>query len=373
MKTTCEELSDKIVDYVDGELPAEEAQIVARHLSECPRCRQIANDLQRSLGLATVIWQGNLVEATAVRSMGVPPMNSTAVPAVSPAGIPSVNSEPALSLPKGQALPMADPDSHGRDAHVTPFQTEPKPALREPTLRKMIMRNSYVKLALAAVIIVAVVLGVTEFLGPGSKSGVAWAQVLEKAERAPTVVFDATEEYSYPQGRKVVLRIKTCRSTEYGDKSEVYEEGKLLSIHYWLPRQKVAYVIRPDRKQYARTDMSEGEAAWGSQDDPRSWLKKILSGKYTKLGRTTINGRAAEGVECKLGETAGQDIIMRLWVDVQTTLPVRIEHEELHMLEGQMRPLKSVMENLEWDAQLDEGLFEPNIPADYTPRPREEL
>ncbi len=257
--------------------------------------------------------------------------------------------------------------------HHSPVPTEPRPALREPTLRSTLMRNSYVKLALAAVVILAVVLGLAEFLGPGGKSGVVWAEVMEKAAQAPTVVFDTTEEYSYPQGRKVVFRIKTCRSTEYGDEAEVYCEGQLISIHYWLPRQKVAYQVRPDRKQYARTDLSEPEAAWGSQDDPRSWLKKILSGKYTKLGRTTINGRAAEGVECKLGEAAGQDIIMRLWVDVQTNLPVRIEHEELHMLEGQMRPLKSVMENFEWDAQLDESLFEPSIPADYTPRPREEL
>jgi hypothetical protein len=321
-RTTCEELSDRIVDYVDGELPAEEAQIVARHLSGCPRCRQTASDLQRSLGLARIIWQDNL-EDTA--------------------------------------------------AHVTRFHTEPKPALREPTLRKMIMGNSYVKLALAAAVILAVVLGLTEFLGPGGKSGVAWAQVLEKAEQAPTIVCDVAEEYSYPQGRKVAFRGKKYWSAQYGDKVEIYYQGKLLSIHYWLPPRKVAYDIRVDRRQYARTDLSEPEAVWGSQNDPRSWLKGILSDRYTKLGRTTINGKAAEGVECKTGGVASQDVIMRLWVDIQTNLPVRIEHEELHMFEGQMRPQKWVMENFEWDAQLDESVFEPNIPADYTPRPREEL
>ncbi len=62
-KTPCEELKDKIVDYVDGELPDNEAQIVARHLSECPRCRQTAQDLRRSLGLARILWQDNLGEA----------------------------------------------------------------------------------------------------------------------------------------------------------------------------------------------------------------------------------------------------------------------------------------------------------------------
>jgi len=64
-RTTCEELADKVVDYVDGELPADEAQIVARHLSECPRCRQTVSDLERSLGLARVIWQDNLEDTAA--------------------------------------------------------------------------------------------------------------------------------------------------------------------------------------------------------------------------------------------------------------------------------------------------------------------
>jgi len=230
------------------------------------------------------------------------------------------------------------------------------------------MRNSYVKLALAAVVILAVVLGVTEFLGPGGKSGVAWARVMEKAEQAPTVVFDMTREISYPQNRKLVFPSKNYISGEYGVKSEVYYEGKLFQIKYKLPRQKTAYSIRVDRKQYWRSEFSDEEVAQGSlTDDPRSWLRKILSGEYTKLGRSTINGVAVEGVECKLPEVAGADSIMRLWVDVETNLPVRIEMERLAMEEGQMRPVKHVMENFEWDAQLDESLFEPNIPADYTP------
>jgi anti-sigma factor RsiW len=70
-RTICEELADSIVDYVDGELPADEAEVVARHLSECPRCRQIANDLEKSLGLARIIWQDNLADATAIRNDAV--------------------------------------------------------------------------------------------------------------------------------------------------------------------------------------------------------------------------------------------------------------------------------------------------------------
>jgi anti-sigma factor RsiW len=66
MKTPCEEFADRIVDYVDGELPEDEAQTVARHLAECDRCRQTAEALRRSLGLAQILWNGNLAEPAVV-------------------------------------------------------------------------------------------------------------------------------------------------------------------------------------------------------------------------------------------------------------------------------------------------------------------
>lgn len=61
-RTPCDEFADRIVDYVDGELPGEEAQVVAGHLVECERCRQTADALRRSLGLAQVLWRDNLAK-----------------------------------------------------------------------------------------------------------------------------------------------------------------------------------------------------------------------------------------------------------------------------------------------------------------------
>jgi hypothetical protein len=103
MKTACKEFADRLVDYVDGELPEEQAQAVARHLAECNHCRQTAEALRRSLGLAQILWQDNLGEATVGRGGGARGLRSTAVPAVSPTGI----------------LPVAPPDPHGQDAHAT--------------------------------------------------------------------------------------------------------------------------------------------------------------------------------------------------------------------------------------------------------------
>ncbi len=69
-RTTCEELADKIVDYVDGELPPPEAQSVDRHLAECDCCRQTAEALRRSLDLAKVLWSDNLAEPVAAAPAG---------------------------------------------------------------------------------------------------------------------------------------------------------------------------------------------------------------------------------------------------------------------------------------------------------------
>jgi len=245
--------------------------------------------------------------------------------------------------------------------------TEPRPARCEPILRGTIMRNSYVKLALAAVVILAVILGLSEFLGTGDTSGVAWAQVLEKTEQIRAVVFDMTAEIDEPEG-KLVLPARIYVAGDYGTRADTFRDGKLAAINYRLPRKNVAYEINVVRKQYWRFDVSYDQGALGNDpDDPRTWLKMILSGGgYTELGRTTIDGVVVEGIEGHRLEDSGEDCVMRIWVDVETNLPVRIEVEVKGMEGGRMKQQKFVMENFDWNAQLDESFFEPNIPDDYT-------
>lgn len=62
MSDPCEEFADRIVDYVDGELPEGEARTVAEHLAICEPCRRTIEALDRSLVLAKVLWGDNLTE-----------------------------------------------------------------------------------------------------------------------------------------------------------------------------------------------------------------------------------------------------------------------------------------------------------------------
>lgn len=228
------------------------------------------------------------------------------------------------------------------------------------------MRSRITKLAAAAVIIIAVILRLKITGGPDIAS-VTWGEVIEKVERIPALTFDMVTDISYPENKILSIQSENYVAGDYGTKSSLYVNGELFAVKYRLPNKNLAYIIRPKDKTYVRTDLSDEQAAKGQDtDDPRTWLKTILSGDYIKLGHTSIDGIEVEGVECNRSEIAGEGTVMRLWVDVQTNLPVRIEVEGQKMEAGERRPHKFVMENFQWYAEFDKSIFEPNIPDDYT-------
>ena len=60
MTESCKQTTDMLVDYVDGQLPPDQARKVADHLSRCPECRGLARALNRSLVATQIVWQETL-------------------------------------------------------------------------------------------------------------------------------------------------------------------------------------------------------------------------------------------------------------------------------------------------------------------------
>ena len=106
----------------------------------------------------------------------------------------------------------------------------------------------------------------------------------------------------------------------------------------------------------------------------------VKSEKSTKLGRRTINGREAEGFEIEDSKIAGalvpvkfDSLVARFWIDVETSLPLRYETElvisDRHITfftGGKAVEVKVIGDEFQWDVKLESGIFEPNIPPDYT-------
>jgi hypothetical protein len=67
------------------------------------------------------------------------------------------------------------------------------------------------------------------------------------------------------------------------------------------------------------------------------------------------------------------NVLIRLWADIQTSLPVRINAEATTSDKyitiwtgGKPVEIESVSDQFQWYANVDRSVFEPNIPDDYT-------
>ena len=78
-----EEWTDRLSDYLDGELPAEECGDVEAHLRECAHCSDVLNELKRVVALARSIeprppqsdlWAGIAERIDAARQRSVQPV-----------------------------------------------------------------------------------------------------------------------------------------------------------------------------------------------------------------------------------------------------------------------------------------------------------
>ena len=66
MKKSCEQITEMLVDYADGQLSAGESRQVAEHLAKCKHCQSTLKALQQSIELAGVIWEDSLAETDTI-------------------------------------------------------------------------------------------------------------------------------------------------------------------------------------------------------------------------------------------------------------------------------------------------------------------
>jgi hypothetical protein len=247
---------------------------------------------------------------------------------------------------------------------------------RRLMLWEKIMRSSFIKLAAAAVIIIAVGFGVWLFV-EGSTS-VALADVLQKVEQAQAFMYKMkmkTKGNMQPAmpGGPMEMTGTVLISNEYGMKMEMDmntvvngASQKTRQLMYMLPQEKKAYMIMPEQKQYIQMEFTEDLLAGMKKqsNDPRDMLKRILNSKYTDIGKSVIDGVEVEGFQTTdpaLGGGMMEEVT--LWVDRKTELPVR---EEMHYKINEQMQMEMVLEDFVWNLQVNVGEFNPVIPQDYT-------
>jgi outer membrane lipoprotein-sorting protein len=236
---------------------------------------------------------------------------------------------------------------------------------RQPILLEYIMKSRMSKLAAAAVIIIAVFLGLSIF---HNSSGVAWAEVLDNVQKVRTYINRMKMTVQSPEGSQDV-DMTFYRSTVYGIRRDSYYKGELISKLYIPAKGNQGVELVPSEKKYVNAVFTDEQIKLiAEKNDPRAIVKEFMCcNQYTKIGQKIIDGIEVEGIEVdhdQFGATLFEKGKGRLWVAVDTDLPVLIELEGTSA--GGQVQISMFIDGFDWDPGLQASDFEPVIPPDYT-------
>ena len=224
------------------------------------------------------------------------------------------------------------------------------------------MKNPIAKLTTAAVIIVLVVLGLFEFFDTENKAGVVWAEVVEKVQASRGMIFRSQDSYKDTHD----YTMQYLSSTH--SRLDSYKGNEIVQTIYDDFNTKTVILVDhlPSHKSYVKMTLEEKMPDSLQTADPNRWVQRFLSCEYRKMGRKTIDDVLCEGIETTdpafyCGGHPPEIPVARLWVSVKTGYPVRFEGERVY---GDQRHTYA-QDQFQWDVEIDESFFEPNIPEGY--------
>jgi hypothetical protein len=207
-------------------------------------------------------------------------------------------------------------------------------------------RRLVLKLASAAAVVIFAGAGVCWMIWGGVSSATAdYSEMLRRVSQAATVSYDETLQVPGQPDMKVQVQMagpSRMRVTKPDGKVSVSDivRGECLSL---TPSEKKAVFI----------SFPAGEA----QDDPLEDLQRAGAAAGRLVGNETVNG-----VKATLYEVTGGVCAMRIWVDPQRELPIRIE---VSTRDTSRQQAMAILENFEWDKPLADSLFALDAPAGY--------
>ena len=263
------------------------------------------------------------------------------------------------------------------------------------------MDKSIVRFAVAAAMVAAFTWALFELITP-CQFGAVWAQEKkaeetkkeEKKQEETGLGFTCRSRKTEGQPGSPVETTEMIRaSPQYGSRIDHYDQGKLtLSTYYNYVDGTMVYLLHTLKTYSRKTGTRKGPAPDGQAFlDPRPRIKKALAGAHKKLGRRTIDGVEAEGIEIpeisstisRMGGgmsggmgmgtgsvSSGHEVITsdvsavsQLWSSVETGLPILVE--ESATIEKDGYRMKRITDQFRWNVRFDPNEFQARIPAGY--------
>ena len=243
------------------------------------------------------------------------------------------------------------------------------------------MKDPIAKLTAAAIIIIACFTGL--HFWRSTSSGIALADVLVRIEQVTGYMYQVNSTTT-KQGISMSSMSTVLVSQDHGVKTitKVTDPttGKITrQDKYWLPGQNCVTMIRidHDKKTYLSMKFEDTTSENHEEEyhDPRIMIKQFLSCDHTSLGQSILDGITVEGFQttdlaykggfsekAHLFAAQHKKVNVKIWVDVNTFLPVRSE-EEIVTKAGTHK--HDVSYDFRWNVVVNASDFDPNIPDDY--------
>ncbi|MBN1973302.1 MAG: hypothetical protein JW787_06665 [Sedimentisphaerales bacterium] len=261
---------------------------------------------------------------------------------------------------------------------------------QKTVLWRIIMKSNIMKLAAAAMIIIACSTGIIFWKSTGS--GIALGDVLTRIEQVSGYTYQMKTIVTDPEQRGTETSTATVLVSKEGDlkmtvtqvdsnnfqKPPDWQNSTVDEEWYLLPTSNSIVFIFHEKKEYSRAFIENPKHHLYKKqyNEPREIIKQILNCEHKSLGQSVIDGITVEGFQTTdkayqggffgHGETLPKKKVdVKLWVDVNTFLPVKFEEDIITSGEIEDIRIQNFIYDFRWNVIINPGDFEPNIPEDY--------
>ena len=215
-------------------------------------------------------------------------------------------------------------------------------------LRRKIMKSPITKLAAAAVIIIAVLIGVNYLGGSIDGASLAWAEVVEQI--SSHTKYKCRQRIVREKGPQIPAR--QVYHLNLQQRRQEHEDG-IIGIIDMRGEEAITVELYPDQKKAVVTKI----IGRGTMRDPDiiGMVKRFEQESTEKLGTKKLNGKILHGFR----HQPNKHNDFTVWVDADTKLPVEIE------LKHPQRGQTIFLDEFEFDFELAPSAFSTDVPDGY--------
>ena len=218
-------------------------------------------------------------------------------------------------------------------------------------LRRKIMKSPITRIAAAAVIIIAVLIGLHFLSDSVSMTSTAYAEVVERLHNARTLTY-VVETTTSIEGMPSMRMEIAFKEPGY---MRMSAPGGYVSVVDSL--QGKAITILPPRKQFIEIEISNLQKDPAQQNiDLIERLRSLPERADEELGTREMDGRVVQGFRI-----TEEGLINTVWIDTQSRELVLVEMEFVNA-----PGMSGTISDFQFDVELDDSLFNLTPPEGYT-------